>query len=151
MTDDKGTRALASNPGYNIFMVILLLSTSGLKVLMSYLNIVDFGCQYSHRYGLWIFLLIQYQNFHSSVLTINFRRKLCFGEYSLNNPVLCRGLEAYGVEVKLKKTKTTSPAWQCNWCLQDACEVPSRSVVGSQASEAKGLHLLMSSTHLYAL
>ncbi|RZC47633.1 hypothetical protein C5167_040587 [Papaver somniferum] len=61
------------------------------------------------------------------------------------------GLEAYRVVVKLKKTKTTSPTWECNWCLQDACEVPSRSVVGSQASEAKRLHLLMSSTHHYAL
>ncbi|KAI3913060.1 hypothetical protein MKW92_040966 [Papaver armeniacum] len=75
----------------------------------------------------------------------------CFGEYSLNNPVICRGLEAYGMVVKLKKTKTTSPACQCNWCLQDACEVSSRNV-GSHASEAMGhLHLLMFSTHLYAL
>ncbi|KAI3923345.1 hypothetical protein MKW98_026938, partial [Papaver atlanticum] len=56
-------------------------------------------------------------------------------------------LEAYCVVVKLKKTKTTSPAWQCNWCLQDACEIPSRSATGSQVAEVKGLHLLMSSMH----
>ncbi|KAI3896778.1 hypothetical protein MKW98_009631 [Papaver atlanticum] len=55
-------------------------------------------------------------------------------------------LEPYGIVVKLKKTKTTSPAWQCNWCLQDACEVPSRSATGSRVAEVKGLHLLMSST-----
>ncbi|KAI3934282.1 hypothetical protein MKW98_009263 [Papaver atlanticum] len=74
----------------------------------------------------------------------------CASGNSLNNPVLCRGLEAYGVVVKCKKTKTTSPAWQCNWCLQNACEVPSRSAIGSQVAEVKGLHLLMSSAHLHA-
>ncbi|KAI3860490.1 hypothetical protein MKW92_015330 [Papaver armeniacum] len=70
---------------------------------------------------------------------------------NLNNPVLCRGLEAYGVVVKCKKTKTTSQAWQCNCCLQNACEVPIRSAIGSHVAEVKSLHLLMSSTHLHAL